>query len=397
MAKRKSKEGTSGGKQASQGGEDAGYWPDFVGRPPLPIAEPSLRWIQFAEAHRGHPALSEETIYALPTPLINAIDREIPGFFSVDEQFERDLARLSGAGFFLRQPIAYEPMPAAEPDEYVTNQDRELRQRHLDADAEIRGLLSDGMRSNGQSETDVEQYWNTERQMHEWIDARKSGYAGWLVTHANFQKARRQFRLEWESRIRELGGFPTMPMSFTGAAPSSPPEKHREFWEDCQEFYREWALQGLATWELPIPMRPETIGPSLYYSPQIEEAGISLFLPWYLLRDKDLKLREVVEHRLKLMPPLQLREWLEERSENWGYERFAIMLKLYIYIELCLKKRHANRIKKKIGKLDVAFGSFLRGDSAVGDVDLAAADSVKKIRLEMQRRLKACHIEQAVE
>jgi hypothetical protein len=47
----------------------------------------------------------------MPDTLVNAILCEMPDFLSKkEEQFERDLARMAGGGFFLQQPFGYPPI-----------------------------------------------------------------------------------------------------------------------------------------------------------------------------------------------------------------------------------------------------------------------------------------------
>ena len=62
-------------------------------------------------------------------------------------------------------------------------------------------------------------------------------------------------------------------------------------------------------------------------------------MPAYLLRDKDLKVRELIDHKVALMSQPNLKDWLEGKPTNWGPERYLVMLRLYIYLELGLKSR----------------------------------------------------------
>jgi hypothetical protein len=126
--------------------------------------------------------------------------------------------------------------------------------------------------------------------------------------------------------------------------------------------------------------------PSFYDLRRVHEAGLTLFLPWYLSREKDLKLREVCEQQAILMRPSHLAGWLE-RTKHFGHERSAVMLNLYVYLELALKARYGDRIRGNTQALDYALGHFLVACSLGGDVDLSSEESIRKIRQEMQRRL----------
>jgi len=90
---------------------------------------PNPHWTKFTEKYPRHPALQDDTIHALPHTLTNAIHLEIPDFFSeTEEMFERDLARLSGVGFFLKHPFDYPPIPGSSFDDNA--EDRPAVPRH---------------------------------------------------------------------------------------------------------------------------------------------------------------------------------------------------------------------------------------------------------------------------
>ncbi len=215
------------------------------------------------------------------------------------------------------------------------------------------------MRKSGKSDKEIQACWDAKARMQERVEARKLGYAGWLVTHPDFHLARNRFRQQWQSNINKLGAFPALPRSFFGEQPPELQQRDHPFDMAYTSLYQDWGLHSLATWELPIPMRPEMAEPSFYHLPAVSSAGITFFVPWYMLRDKNLKLRELAEHKLILMSQPHLEDWLTGKPKDWGHERFAVMLKLYIYIELCLEVRYSNRMKRKRGKLDYAFGRFV--------------------------------------
>jgi hypothetical protein len=386
--KKKSQKGTARRQWPRKQAGASSFWPfqlqSSLGQ------DPSPNYTALVEAYPGHPALKQETIYAIPTPLIDAISREVHDFFSAgDEAFERKLARLAGTGFFLGRPINYPPLYAAPVHPAAAGELLEWEERHGRSNARIRELLNDEMRQEGISDEQIERYWKDEVETQKRIEARRWGYVGWLATDPGFRRARRLFRDKWLKRIEALGGFPDFPMSYFGERPSSPKVKDRPFYDGCIGFYRSWSLHSLATWDLPIPMRPDTFQPSLYHLPATDDAGITIFVPWHLLRDKDLKIAELTKHKLTLKSQPHLEGWFNG-EKNWGYDRFAIMLKLYVYLELCLKARYPDRVAGHLEKLDYALGYFLAQHASAQEVHLSKADSIRKIRQEMARRLKQC-------
>lgn len=386
--KKKSRKGAAGRLGPRNQAGASSFWPFQLGST-LGYG-PSPNYTRLVEAYPEHPALQQETIYAIPEPLIDAILREVRDFFPPgDEAFERELARLVGAGFFLGRPINYPPLSGVSANPAAAGKLQEWEERHDRSDARIREMLTDEMRQDGASDKQIEDYWKDEVEALKRIEARRWGYAGWLATDPGFHRARRLFKDMWLKRIEALGGFPDFPMSYFGERPSSPQEGDRPFYDDCIGFYRSWSLHSLATWDLPIPMRPDTFQPSLYHLPATYDAGITIFVPWYLLRDKDLKVAELTKHKLTLNPQPHLGNWFGVKK-NWGYDRFAIMLRLYVYLELCLKARYPARVAGHLEKLDYAFGHFLAQNASAQEVDLSKADSIRKIRQEMARRLKQC-------
>ena len=121
----------------------------------------------------------------------------------------------------------------------------------------------------------------------------------------------------------------------------------------------------------------------------IEEAGLHIFVPNYLLRDRNLSIYEIAELQNGPTNIAHLDGWLEHRSAHWGYERYAQMLDLYVYLELAIRRRYGERLKGQIGRLDEAFTGFWL-ESKDGIQVLARKESTAKTRQELQRRLKAC-------
>jgi hypothetical protein len=373
--------------------EIATLYPDSFAELTLSYGKPHPNWITFAEFYKDSPVLQSDVVYALPDLLITSIVKKIPDFFSAEEQhFERDLTRLAGAGFFLKSPFSFPRLPhPVLSGEEATRLDH-FDRRHATSARRIREMLEDGMQGSGRTTEEIKRYREAEHEEKWNIEIRQRAYAGWLVTNPEFRDNRGAFRIAWEPAIRELGGFPRLPLSLMGEKPSQPNKAYQDFYSDYKNFCVDWGLDGFATWDLPRPMRPELDSRSLYYLPAVQEAGVTAFVPWYLLRDKDIQLSELAERIRVLKGPEHLGDWLDHRPKDWGYDRFAVMLEIFIHLELCLKSRYAERLKRNVERLDRALGYYL---SPGPDKEAGAeseAETIRKIRQAMNRRLKSCSV-----
>ena len=347
-------------------------------------------WKLFVEEFKDeHPELIESAIYALPQRLIDTIQDRIPGFFSEQEAtFERNLARLGGAGFFMGEPF-YHPLLATreldprEIESLKTTTEAWKRTVH-----EIEEMLDSGMREEGRNAEQIKRIHDEKKRYQAHLQERQSSYLGWLITNPCFQSERDAF---FDAlRKRGLGGprLPDIPISFFGEAPSIQPE-YRALYDDMLRFFCRWCIRSFSTWDLPIPIAPQMTAPTLHYLPSVDEAGMLLFDPWYLLRDRDFNLYELLEHELLSKDRSHLEPWLRAKSTKWGHTRYARMFQLYVYLELALKKRYPDRIRGNTECLDLALSDFLRKRFRVdGDDASIDGETVKKIRLEMYKRLR---------
>lgn len=344
-------------------------------------------WLELRNACPDHPALEEDTIYALPERLITTIQAEIPGFFTKKAKvFERILAK-AGGGLFLKRAFSYEPLhnPVSAP--VLSAEEDQLEERIRKSDEEIRRLVDSSMIESGRTCVQIEKYRKRDSLMAEHFDNHRWGYAGWLATHATFRQERDRFRQKWGLHITEMGKFPIVPPRYSVEPPSSNPELDRDFDVECTYFFNRWGLESFATWELPIPMRPELFRSGIYSLRVVEDAGITIFLPRYLLRDPDLKVRELLEHELTFPPQPHLQEWLDHKPKHWSYSRYATMLRLYVYLELGLAARYSDQAKGKKEKLSHSVGIFLLNCGLIRGNESAVEDSIKKTRQQMQKRL----------
>ena len=319
--------------------------------------------------------------------MIGALQKSQQKFFSADEErFERNLAKLGGGGFFLKRPISYPLLPEAQLNETEASRLQKLQESQQRSARQIGQKLVDQMRQRGWSDQEIRRYSKKEQAIKTLIEKRQWGYIGGLVTDAGFRQDRDALRERWGKRIAQRGSFPQIPMSWSGERPPEIEKSERKLHAEFQAFYGAWGLDRLVTWELPMPMRTELNQPSLYFSPDVGEAGFMVFVPWYLFRDNDLKLRELAQHKLAFHAPHHLNEWLSGEPRQFGFDRFAKMLEIYVYLELALRSRYGDRLKTE--EMDHAFGSFLYGQGRQNWSGRVGVDNVKKIRQKMNQRLR---------
>jgi hypothetical protein len=321
-----------------------------------------------------------DPLYSLPEALIDIIagkqsgsltERQgvAPGFLSEDEvAFERDLARtVGGGGFFYREPFPCLLLAAPASPEV----DR--------ADQEIQSLLGEGLETEGVHPRRVQMIFDNEGRYRELADTRAAAYAGWLVTDARFRQERDALRGAWGTYVEEERRFPVVPQSVLGH-PIGPPSRGGKQFAHFMRFYRRWGLETFLTWDLPLPMRPAFHGAPFRQKAGLSEAGVNLFLPWYVLRDGRFGLRELARHLQDLQNPEHLAGWLETVTTRKGEladTRLRNVLILYRYQHLALQSRYSGRPGWDATRQDVAFAEFLN----------RSEESVRQVRLHLQRRL----------
>lgn len=343
----------------------------------LPSASADPAWDQLSAKHPGDARLKVEAIYSLPRGLIDAIVRRVPRLLgAADVKFERDLSEATACGFFRGTRFHYPPLTPRRatpaPKDELDRKTRESTQR-------IQQMLVDDMRSRGESEENIRRFFEFETVQNTAVEERRWSYAGWLATSGDFRRERDLLRSSAE-KCGEQSQPPSLPLTLTGY---SDPTDNNDL---AQAFLRRWGLESLATWELPVPMRPELASPSLYSLTDIGDAGVTLFIPWYLVRDRNISLHDLVDRQRRLHLPAPLQGWLKPKPKNWGYKRFAELLLLYIYLELGLKRRYPARINRNRAKLDSAFADWFAEEE--GNCDQTRDDSVRKIRYKLTAMLR---------
>jgi hypothetical protein len=317
-------------------------------------------WEEFAGRHVGHPFLTLDPLYAMPERLIDLIASESPGLFLEDERFERDLSLTTGGGIFFHHHLLVghtEPGPLDNP-------------RSNAVQREIREPLAEKMQAGGLNKVQVDRYFQDEAQRRQDVNSRLLAYTGWLVSNKQFRAERDALRTQGDQVVVALGRFPTHARSYPGELPELSPPEHEPF----LSFYDRWALERLLTWDLPIPMLPELHGVTTHDAHTLAAAGVNVFVPWPLLKDRWLTLQDLTKHLKTARNPEHLRGWLTVRGRgqsDLGYTRYRTVLVLYCYWHLVLAARYGNRLKGNTERLDRAFAKYVgRGE-----------ESVKKLRI----------------
>lgn len=341
---------------------------------------PDEAWRSLRKRFPHHAALGGETTYALPVRLIDLITKQMPGFLSSeDEKFERSLAEAAPQGFFRRRRIWYAPLAlqvgaAQDPGD--------VDKRLQDSRSNARSTIEKQLRSHGASAATIREFSRIARREDESVTRWQNGYAGWLATSAEFHQDLGSVR----QAFGDQGGrarLPRIEPTLTGH-----PRDSSDFIARWLPFCQKWGIEGLATWDLPIPMRPQITTPCFYPPEYLAASGVLLFVPWFLLRHRGFDLNEVGEQNQLLLTSPGLKEWTSPKEKNWGPLRYHTMLKLFVYFELALKRRYSDRLRGRVAAFDQVFIELLDPSADRGRGVRDTPDNVKKVRLRLASRLR---------
>ena len=187
----------------------------------------------------------------------------------------------------------------------------------------------------------------------------QQAYLGWLVTNVTFASEIQQFRQQHGDGYADDAAGP-----------------------DFDHLCRKWQLRGMATWDLPLPLLPNLSGMELPYE-AIASQEVHLSLPPTLNLPTRFPLHEIIaDEPVRVASPISRsgsNSWLGTERAETGMARYQRMFKLHFYRNCVLAQRFADRFAGQAALLDEAFAVFF------GD---CGADSIKKIRLAMARRLR---------
>jgi hypothetical protein len=310
-------------------------------------------WEQMDAHYPSDARLAADPVYALSVGLIKELQKERLLLDQADLEFERRLAEACGEGGFLAghpfpEPFSMRsPVPAAEQEECVTGE--------VDPH---RGLFDPYPWS-----PPVGVDWP---EQHEFTAKRQRAYVAWLVCSPEFRRERDAIHKSLGDQVAGPLGFPRETSSAaSGLPPYNCPTGH------FLQFCRHWGLQTFATWELPVPASVEFRGCTPGVSINVSGPGVSIFLPWYFLKDKQFSLPKVTERLLGSEGFRHLSGWLDPQNANpLGYDRLGHHYTLYRYWVLGLSRRYEGQLKGKTERLDQAFARY----QSVGP------DTIKKAR-----------------
>jgi hypothetical protein len=394
-------------------------------------APPDEVWEAFARRYAGHPFLQLNPLYALTEPVIDALSEGVPGFFTGDQEwFERDLARATRQGFCLHRVIGggdslrarqseprllfdsrpkriHQPgfgerlrkRPGLTVGEFIDQVSwpieesygrlaPPLREDWLDVEKDggvlhaLRDLLGRLWRSSGHGDSveiqAVQAQWDEEQKVR---CARSEAYAGWLIANRQFTAELLELRQAWESEVERQGEFPLGPRMEDLASSRRQGASRAGFAETWHTFYRRWGLDRMLTWELPLPMTPSLENIELEGVWQVANAGVLLFVPWYLLRGGQFDLQQVARRIKFESAPEHLREWIAKRAprgeDKKGDLTYQYLFWIYRCYELVLYRRYRSAFESRVEQVDRALGKVMR----------RGEDLVKKLRLRLKKAL----------
>lgn len=319
----------------------------------------SAAWTAFSKRRRGHAHLKIDPLYSVPTALIDAVCTHAPDFWTDDDiAFERDLTATAGGGFFNQRPFRCPLSSSSDPSTAASGE-------------AVRNLEMELLTEQGLNQLQIDAHRRRREEQRQHADQRALAYSGWLVSNTKFLTERDQLRERYADWVQNHGSFPSETISLLGERPPRTDRDEAHF----LLFLRRWGLRTLITWDLPQPMRLQS-GVVVY--PEVAgsaDAGVSVFLPWYVLRDREIDVHELTGWVRTLVRPSHLSGWLDHEpgKKNLGHVRWKNLFALYCGWTLALAARYPGQVAGNRERLDRAFGAYL----GVG------VDSVKKLRREL--------------
>lgn len=236
---------------------------------------------------------------------------------------------------------------------------------------------------------EVERYLTVESQNARHVEVARWGYAGGLALNPTFRQQRDLLREAWNEEIASRCCFPRYPTSILRkpAHDDSPDPSSCE--GQFKVWYGRWSLEQLATWEIPLPIFVIPTLPTKYQDLSLGESGLVLHIPWYMLRDKKLKLRDLADHALRVHVNEDPRHYMDGKPARWGHRRLTDALRLYVIWELTLGDRYSDRIDGATQQLEMALGAFWRKAYGREGNDESNAESLRKIRQFVRMQLRA--------
>jgi hypothetical protein len=93
-------------------------------------------------------------------------------------------------------------------------------------DQQFRELRIHEMGQEGQSPPEIAERLRFEDSIKGTVRNQQLAYLGWLVTEQRFRRSRDRFRSRWQTKVRDSGGLPWVPISVIGEAPTIAKSDH---------------------------------------------------------------------------------------------------------------------------------------------------------------------------
>jgi hypothetical protein len=314
-----------------------------------PRSTEAAAWDAFRTRHDGHRFLEPGTpLYVIDPQLKNLIRREIPRFFtSRDSAFENDLAETVSVGFVDERAIGLKRINPA------------LDARMKQSSGQIEEMLAEEYEKQGVKRSLIKLF-DVKRADHVAdIEHRQRGFLGWLVTNPDYWNEVAKLRGKWEAVVRKCGFTRLKIWLLHGLDDDRWP---MDCVEDFRAFYLRWNLQTMTTWELPVPIQYD-LGDGLQSEPDLQQAGLVMFLPWYLLAGEPFDVREALRYHSLVLTPGHLQQKNLKgnvRRRELGDISYAHIHYLYRNLILVLLRRYGPECKGRLEKLDEMFARCLK-------------------------------------
>jgi len=391
----------------------------------------SPEWLNFRDRHAGHPFLTIDPLYALTEEVIAAISTEVCEFFGEGgEVFERDLARTSRSGFIHGVPIegaraqVYPPgftgrreptrLPPSEeriralisnrPGSMTIGQflaaverlpetgtgpghvapslraswDDESRDGRLVH--QIRECLHELLPLRGLDPVELLQVEETEDQESDETWRKQEAFAMWIILESDYQANLSGLKKKWEQRIAEMRSFPVHPSAQNRDQQLYQQRFGSECLSDFGMFHSHWGLERLLTWDLPLPLLPRVITSADESSSYTRDEGVSLFLPWSVLRGDQFDVAALIDRQRSIHSPPHLAGWLNQRTQGEAVGPIALQRQFWLFRvhTLVLFQRYASSCRGNLERIDLALATVFGSD----------VESVRKLRHSLNRELK---------
>jgi len=340
----------------------------------------SEQWNLLVDEFPEDERLKDIAVFAVPKELASEIGRLLPDVLSEhDVRFEHRLRELSATGFYFRTPMFSQVMDGLE----------------VDFGELLEASVPRGKR-DGAKRIELPLWWDSQdlttealsaeaklrKESRHHVHRRLKGYAGWLVISPRFRVDLHQMLERHGPIVERCEAFIATRVEDTKPFLVGEPFAYRG---SKQSLAERWMLDEMTANLIPEPVQPGYWAEDAVATPGSEAKGATVFIPWPLLADKDLKLSDILQGQKARRNMDHIQQWIDGDKE-WGYDRLGRLLDLYVYCELAIRRRYGSRLKNRQAKLDEAFAAYWNPDHKK-DAFLKV-DSVSKLRQKLKRGLE---------